>query len=155
MRKSGYEAESQPERSGVGSWKPRWKMVFTWQCPMMFMSYSVCLFLLGLTMFVCTPLIRGDDWGPASNVSACAPCSRIASILLSVRKIAVIYLGVAAVAVAVFIFCGFWVYHYVDLEHEADSITETEPEIPMTNSGLALGGSHMPRRKGERQSDEL
>lgn len=70
VRKLGYESESQPEVSGVGFWEPRWKMVFTWQCPIMFMSYSVCLFLLGLTMFVCTPLIRGDEWSPASNVSA-------------------------------------------------------------------------------------
>ena len=53
----------------VGVWRPKWKMVFTWQCPMMFMSYSVCLFLAGLTLVVCTPLIRGDPWGPQSDVS--------------------------------------------------------------------------------------
>ncbi len=53
----------------VGEWRPRWKMVFIWQCPFMFLSYSVCFFLAGLTLFVCTPLIRGDKWNTGSNVS--------------------------------------------------------------------------------------
>jgi hypothetical protein len=46
-------------------------MVFTWQCPVMFMSYSVCLFLLGLTMLVITPLIRYREqgWSGESTVS--------------------------------------------------------------------------------------
>ena len=52
----------------VGEWRPRWKMVFVWQCPSMFLSYSVCFFLAGLTLFVCTPLIRGDAWDSASDV---------------------------------------------------------------------------------------
>lgn len=63
------EAESQPSSGGLGKWKPRWKMVFTWQCPMMFMSYSVCLFLAGLTILVCTPLIRGVVWSEGANVN--------------------------------------------------------------------------------------
>ena len=53
----------------VGEWKPRWKMIFTWQCPIMFMSYSVMFFILGLTIFVCTPLVREKEWGTGSNVS--------------------------------------------------------------------------------------
>ena len=53
---------------GVGEWRPRWKMVFIWQCPAMFLSYSVCFFLAGLTLFVCTPLIRGDKWDTGSDV---------------------------------------------------------------------------------------
>ena len=46
-------------------------MVFAWQCPMMFMSYSVCLFLLGLTLLVITPLIqiRQKGWNGDVNVS--------------------------------------------------------------------------------------
>lgn len=63
------ERESQLRRNGLGVWKPRWKMVFVWQCPIMFMSYSVCLFLAGLTVLVCTPLIRGGDWSTDANVS--------------------------------------------------------------------------------------
>ena len=62
-----------PQREGSAEqrilYAPRWKMVFTWQCPTMFMSYSVCLFLLGLTIYVCTPLIRGDNWGDGDRVS--------------------------------------------------------------------------------------
>ena len=53
----------------VGAWQPRWKMVFIWQCPTMFLSYSVVFFLSGLSIFVCTPLIRRDQWSTASNVS--------------------------------------------------------------------------------------
>lgn len=50
-------------------WRPRRKMVFTWQCPMMFMSYSVCGFLAGLTVLVCTPLIRRNGgWNAGCNV---------------------------------------------------------------------------------------
>lgn len=31
-------------------------------------------------------------------------------------QIAVVYLGVGALATMIFVFCGFWVYHYIDLE---------------------------------------
>ena len=55
---------------GNKQWRPRWKMVFIWQCPMMFTSYSVCSFLIGLTLFVCTPLIRADTWNTACNVGS-------------------------------------------------------------------------------------
>jgi hypothetical protein len=49
---------------------PRKKMVFTWQCPLMFMSYSVCSFLGGLTVLVCTPLIKREgSWNTGCNVS--------------------------------------------------------------------------------------
>jgi hypothetical protein len=50
---------------------PRWKMVFTWQGPLMFMSYSVCTFLAGLTILVCTPFIReGGKWSEGHSVSS-------------------------------------------------------------------------------------
>ena len=61
------------EGDWVGEWRPRWKMVFIWQCPAMFMSYSVCFFLAGLTLFVCTPLIRRDKWDTGSDVSFFLP----------------------------------------------------------------------------------
>jgi hypothetical protein len=38
----------------------RWKMVFTWQAPMMLMAYAVIFFLAGLTVYVCTPLFKGE-----------------------------------------------------------------------------------------------
>ncbi|KAH3907617.1 hypothetical protein HBI56_180000 [Parastagonospora nodorum] len=76
---------------------PRQKMVFAWQCPLMFMSYSVCSFLAGITILVCTPLIqREGGWNDGCNI-------------------AVMYLSVCAIAGTTFVFCGFWIYHYVDL----------------------------------------
>ena len=51
------------------AWRPRWKMVFTWQCPIMFMSYAVTFYLAGLAIYVCTPLIRGHGWNAGANVS--------------------------------------------------------------------------------------
>ncbi|KAF2731009.1 hypothetical protein EJ04DRAFT_398835, partial [Polyplosphaeria fusca] len=75
----------------------RGKMVFTWQCPLMFMAYSVCFFLAGLTVLVCTPLMRREGgWDVGCNI-------------------AVFYLAVFAVAGPMFMFCSFWVYHYVEL----------------------------------------
>ena len=59
----------------IGLWRPRWKMVFTWQCPIMFMSYSVNLFLLGLTVLVCTPFIQGGGWDKNHNVREDTCCS--------------------------------------------------------------------------------
>jgi hypothetical protein len=53
----------------TGAFTPRVKMIFTWQAPLMFMSYSVCGFLIGLTVLVCTPLIReGRNWTIGHNV---------------------------------------------------------------------------------------
>lgn len=47
---------------------PRWKMVFVWQCPMMFMAYAVCFFLLGLSLYVCTPLFQGELFSSGAKV---------------------------------------------------------------------------------------
>jgi len=62
------ETEAQLSINRIGIWRPKWKMIFLWQCPQMFMSYSVMLFLAGLTALVCTPLIEKQPWGPESNV---------------------------------------------------------------------------------------
>ena len=70
IRQQSSETELQMDGNApVRQRKPRWKMVFIWQCPMMFMSYSLCSFLSGLTIYVCTPLIRGEAWNSGSNVS--------------------------------------------------------------------------------------
>jgi hypothetical protein len=59
------------ERNDAQIYTPRWKMVFTWQGPLMFMSYSVCTFLAGLTILVCTPFIReGGKWSEGHSVSS-------------------------------------------------------------------------------------
>lgn len=50
-------------------WQPRLKMLFTWQCPVMFMSYSVIFFLVGLTIFICNPLVKERPWNTGCNVS--------------------------------------------------------------------------------------
>ncbi|CAI6335460.1 unnamed protein product [Periconia digitata] len=92
---------------------PRKKMLFTWQGPIMLMSYSACLFLAGLTVLVCSPLIMREGRGPGYNI-------------------AIMYLTVAAAAGPIFLFCSFWAYHYVDIdslpvESEADNETANSP----------------------------
>jgi hypothetical protein len=47
---------------------PRWKMVFTWQAPMMLMAYAVAFFLAGLTVYICTPLFNGEVSTPGAKV---------------------------------------------------------------------------------------
>jgi hypothetical protein len=56
-------------QSALGEWKPRRKMIFIWQCGTMFMSYSVTLYLAGLTIFVCAPLIQEGAWSSGGKVS--------------------------------------------------------------------------------------
>jgi hypothetical protein len=58
------------QHTGARAYVPSRKMVFTWQGPLMFMSYSVCTFLAGLTILVCTPFIReGGRWTVGHNAS--------------------------------------------------------------------------------------
>ncbi|KAL6171040.1 hypothetical protein ACJQWK_03985 [Exserohilum turcicum] len=58
------------DNAGAPRYAPRRKMVFTWQAPLMFMSYSVCAFLAGLTILVCSPFIRRDKvWGDGHNIA--------------------------------------------------------------------------------------
>lgn len=51
----------------------RWNMVFTWQAPVMLMSYSIIFFLLGMSIFVLTPLYDGRGFDGYSKVSAILP----------------------------------------------------------------------------------
>jgi len=44
-------------------------MMFVWQFPSMTMSYAWCTFLSGLTIWVCTPFIRGLEWSNHHRVS--------------------------------------------------------------------------------------
>lgn len=48
----------------------RYNMVLTWQAPIMLMSYSVVFFLLGLSIYVLTPLYDGRDFDGDARVSA-------------------------------------------------------------------------------------
>lgn len=77
----------------------RWNMIFTWQAPVMLMSYSFILFLMGLTTFVITPLYDGRHFD--------VDC-----------KAAIFYLVFFCVGVGVFIWSAFWAYRFVDLDGE-------------------------------------
>lgn len=126
-----------PTNDANQSYVVRKKMVFTWQSPLMFMSYSVCTFLSGLTLLVCTPLIRhGSHWTTGHNVSDFT-LFRITKADTS--KIAVMYLTVFAGAGVAFIFCSFWVYHYVELDFDLLS-GDGQQRTPSRQSELpALG----------------
>ena len=128
VRPHGSHIDFACDSDSVGEWRPRWKMVFIWQCPSMFLAYSVCFFLAGLTLFVCTPLIRGDQWNTASDVSF----SRIAGVvLLIIIQVAVVYLATGAFAGAIFVFASYWIYHYVDLDHGSRDIAELMTDAEM------------------------
>ena len=51
----------------AGLWEPRWKMVFVWQSGIQFLGYAVTFYVIGLTIYVCSPLIQGT-YGPQANV---------------------------------------------------------------------------------------
>ncbi|XP_014560962.1 hypothetical protein COCVIDRAFT_33976 [Bipolaris victoriae FI3] len=91
------------EDAGAKVYVPRRKMVFTWQAPLMFMSYSVCAFLAGLTVLVGLPILRGDKKGAWGDEG---------------WNIAVMYLTAFGAGLAAFVYCSFWVYHYVHVEHD-------------------------------------
>ena len=123
------------ESDGIGVWKPRWKMVFMWQCPTMFMSYSIIFFLSGLTILVCTPLFRGGHWKTGFNVSVYTYLLVQRKILMP-WKVAIVYLAIEAISGGIFIFCSFWVYHYVDLDQSIEDTNESPIE------GQAFSFSH-------------
>ncbi|KAK6843009.1 hypothetical protein PG987_003869 [Apiospora arundinis] len=87
-----YRSSPPPPRALV-----RWNMVFTWQAPMMLLAYSVGAFLVGVTVYVCTPLYADDN-------------------TLGGRAAAYFYLSWFGVAAAVFVWCSFWAYKFVDLD---------------------------------------
>ncbi|KAE9380913.1 hypothetical protein N431DRAFT_459827 [Stipitochalara longipes BDJ] len=83
----------------LGEWTVRWKMVFTWQIPMMFTGYSFLCYIIGLTILACTPLIQRQPWGPESNI-------------------AIGYLATFGAGWAIFIYCSLWGYDKMDLDVE-------------------------------------
>ena len=46
-------------------------------------------------------------------------------------QVAVVYLATAALAGATFMFASFWIYHYVDLDHESGDQAEQERDAEM------------------------
>ncbi|KAK3321369.1 hypothetical protein B0T19DRAFT_478482 [Cercophora scortea] len=90
----------------------RWNMVFTWQAPVMLIAYAVTCFLMGLTINVCTPLYDGVGFRDASKAS-------------------IFYIVSFILSGAVFVWCSFWAYRFIDLEdheHEHDKGLELDPE---------------------------
>jgi len=53
---------------GDASWEISWRLIFSWQCPMMFIGYSTLFYMIGLSTVVCTPLFQ-EEWGPNCYVS--------------------------------------------------------------------------------------
>ncbi|KAK2600875.1 hypothetical protein N8I77_010379 [Diaporthe amygdali] len=75
----------------------RWNMVFTWQAPMMLLSYSLIAFVVGLTICVLTPLYDGRDYDDAC-------------------KVAILYIVFSMFAGSTFVWCSFWEYTFIDLD---------------------------------------
>ncbi len=42
------------------------------------------------------------------------------------HKVAVIFLAMSGLAGAIFIFCSYWIYHYIDLEDDLEEFAERE-----------------------------
>lgn len=63
-----HRARTRGQSPQIGG--PRWKMIFIWQVPIMFLSYAVSFFLFGLVILVCSPLIEGSPTGAQVNVSS-------------------------------------------------------------------------------------
>jgi len=78
---------------------------------MMLMAYAVCFFLVGLTIYICTPLFNGEVSSPGG-------------------KTAIFYLAVSASSGAIFIYCSFWAYRFIDLDKMVNidgPVTELTP----------------------------
>lgn len=99
-------------------------MVFTWQAPMMLLSYSLIGFVMGLTICILTPLYDGRDFDDACKVCIllsfsfvlllCQPqSSRL--LILSPVQIAILYIVFSIFAGGTFVWCSFWEYMFIDL----------------------------------------
>ena len=48
--------------------------------------------------------------------------------LLIALEVAMVYLATAAIAGGIFMFCSFWIYHYIDLDYGSGDLSEHESE---------------------------
>ena len=46
-------------------------------------------------------------------------------------KVAIFYLTTIAIAGSMFVFCSFWVYHYVELDQEIVEAADNDIELPI------------------------
>lgn len=79
-RREGRDSEGNATEH-MSEWQFSWRLIFTWQCPMMFIGYSTLFYFIGLTVVVCSPLIYGKPWGPEIWVSV--HCFKLADIGLT------------------------------------------------------------------------
>ncbi|KAI1119801.1 hypothetical protein F5Y10DRAFT_290944 [Nemania abortiva] len=75
----------------------RWNMVFTWQAPIMLLSYGVIAFLVGISVYIITPLYTNDQ-------------------SLGGKPAAIFYLTALVASGAVFVWSSFWAYKFVSLD---------------------------------------
>ncbi|KAI1753775.1 hypothetical protein F4782DRAFT_68040 [Xylaria castorea] len=75
----------------------RWNMVFTWQAPIMLLSYGVIAFLVGISVYIITPLYTDDQ-------------------SLGGKPAAIFYLATLVASGAVFVWSSFWAYKFVSLD---------------------------------------
>jgi hypothetical protein len=57
----------------------------------------------------------------------------------------VVYLVIAAIAGSVFVFCSYWVYHFVDPEHDNDRPAEFKAMDPVR---ARVGAETLPSSQG-------
>ncbi|KAI3342134.1 hypothetical protein F4824DRAFT_191594 [Ustulina deusta] len=96
-REKGKLPRPRTERASI-----RWNMVFTWQAPMMLLAYSVIAFLMGVTIYITTPLYTDDT-------------------SLGGKSAAIFYLVGLFTGGAVFVWCSYWAYKFVDLDRPLEA----------------------------------
>ncbi|OCL04825.1 hypothetical protein AOQ84DRAFT_391288 [Glonium stellatum] len=113
------------KKPGIG----HWIMIFVWQFPSMQMSYAWCTFLSGLTVYICTPLIRHQAWGDDT-------------------KIAIFYLAVGGVGLITFLFSSGFVY-------AAEKGSERSAQTSRVNADEAgIGASDVESKRSLASNDD-
>lgn len=74
------------DRDGV-----KWLTIFAWQCPLMFLSYALLLYVTGLTSYIVSPVARKGIWDSDAKVhhagrEAQSPARSAKSQILSCRR---------------------------------------------------------------------
>ncbi|KAI0973990.1 hypothetical protein F4678DRAFT_424208 [Xylaria arbuscula] len=88
----------------------RWNMVFTWQAPIMLLAYSVIAFLMGLTVYITTPLYTDDT-------------------SLGGKSAAIFYLVGLFIGGAIFVWCSYWAYRFVNLDAPLEAIPPLQHDM--------------------------
>ena len=46
-------------------------------------------------------------------------------------QVAVVYLATGGIAGGIFVFASFWIYHYVDLDHDSQGVAKPDTDAEM------------------------